>query len=298
MFCKQATIHHPDSKRNMNLKQWIFDKEIRVQNKYIEHIGTNIQLDLFPINDQIAEGLIYVKYDHHNNVLNLIYKQPEGIYGQQGFISGHIKVPLPELYVQFAFDVRYRDGMLRTSTTIARIASKYLMMLPLSNLYDRNLSSDNFPDEPLVVTDICHGHTMDNMIGACESITEIINKCSNNIATFLMSNGNADLNLYDERARLADGTISSNARKLAQEITSYEDHRTNEYMAYWMMLHLLAKTHTPNEIYQKLLYFDDIDQIENEFLINSSDILNALYEHNRSSNELVMYDEDDDDDDY
>lgn len=281
----------------MNLKQWIFDKEIRVQNKHVEHIGTDIHLDLTPINDQIAEGLIYINYNRAERRLTLIYKHPEGIYDQQGFISGHIKIPLPELYVQFVFDIRHDNNVLKTRTDYVRIGSKYLTMLPLSNLYDRQLSTGHFPNESLVVTEICHGYTMDNMIRECNSITEIINKCSNNVTRFLMANGNLDLNLYDERARLADGTISSNALKLARSLTNYEEHRTDEYMAYWMMLHLLAKTHTPNEIYQKLLYFDNMEQLENEFLIDSSDVMNALYEHNHSSDKLVMHNDDDDDDD-
>ena len=242
MFVKNQLIHFPDSPRQQNLAAWLGDKKVLVKNKTNKTINNRIKLDLRTVEEDIAEGIIYVQEsaDH----LHLIYKQKPGVYTQSSFRSGTIEIPLPELYVHMSFDIYRRTNHVKLNSDYVHIGSKHMALMPLTNIYSEYESPRNeVYNDDVHWAKMCCERVLSNMAGECDNVMELVNSVATNLPTFLLSKSNDDLLIYN-------CPENETARTIVREATS-SDKRT-DYKMYWGLLNYLMETRTPEEVYEDL----------------------------------------------
>ena len=242
MFVKNQLIHFPDSPRQQNLAAWLGDKKVLVKNKTNKTISNRIKLDLRSVEEEIAEGIIYVQ--ESSDHLYLIYKQKPGVYTQSSFRSGTIDIPLPELYVHMSFDINRRKKHVKLSGDYVHIGSKHTALMPLTNIY----SGDDNPrnkvyNDYVHWAKMCCESVLSNMAGECENVMELVNSVATNLPTFLLSKSNDDLSIYSR-------SENETARSIAREVTN--NGTRNDYKTYWGLLNYLMETRTPEEVYEDL----------------------------------------------
>ena len=242
MFVKNQLIHFPDSPRQQNLAAWLGDKKVLVKNKTIKTINNRIKLDLRAVEEDIAEGIIYVQEsaDH----LYLIYKQKPGVYTQSSFRRGTIDIPLPELYVHMSFAINRRTNHVKLSGDYVHIGSKHLALMPLTNIYsDYDSPQNKVYNDDVHWAKMCCERVLSTMAGECDNVMELVNSVATNLPTFLLSKSNEDMLLYT-------CLETETARTIAHEGTS----RTirTDYQTYWGLLNYLMETRTPEKVYEDL----------------------------------------------
>lgn len=242
MFVKNQLIHFPDSPRQQNLAAWLGDKKVLVKNKTNKTISNRIKLDLRSVEEEIAEGIIYVQ--ESSDHLYLIYKQKPGVYTQSSFRSGTIDIPLPELYVHMSFDINRRKKHVKLSGDYVHIGSKHTALMPLTNIY----SGDDNPrnkvyNDYVHWAKMCCESVLSNMAGECENVMELVNSVATNLPTFLLSKSNDDLSIYSR-------SENETARSIVREVTN--NGTRNDYKTYWGLLNYLMETRTPEEVYEDL----------------------------------------------
>ena len=239
MFVKNQLIHFPDSPRQQNLAAWLGDKKVLVKNKTNKTISNRIKLDLRTVEEDIAEGIIYVQEsaDH----LHLIYKQKPGVYTQSSFRSGTIEIPLPELYVHMSFDINRRTKHVKLSSDYVHIGSKHMALMPLTNIYsDYEGPRNNVYDDYVHWAKMCCERVLSNMAGECDNVMELVNSVATNLPTFLLSKSNDDLSIYS-------CPENETARTIVREATN--SNTRIDYKMYWGLLNYLMETRTPEEVY-------------------------------------------------
>ena len=242
MFVKNQLIHFPDSPRQQNLAAWLGDKKVLVKNKTNKTINNRIKLDLRAVEEDIAEGIIYVQ--ESANHLYLIYKQKPGVYTQSSFRSGTIEIPLPELYVHMSFDINRRTKHVKLSDDYVHIGSKHLALMPLTNIYsDYDNPRNKVYNDDVHWAKMCCERVLSNMAGECDNVMELVNSVATNLPTFLLSKSNDDLSIYSCRE-------SETARSIVREGTS--SNTRTDYKMYWGLLNYLMETRTPEEVYEDL----------------------------------------------
>ena len=242
MFVKNQLIHFPDSPRQQNLAAWLGDKKVLVKNKTNKTINNRIKIDLRAVEEDIAEGIIYVQEsaDH----LYLIYKQKPGVYTQSSFRSGTIDIPLPELYVHMSFDINRRTNHVKLSGDYVHIGSKHLALMPLTNIYsDYDSPPNKVYNDDVHWAKMCCERVLSNMAGECDNVMELVNSVATNLPTFLLSKSNDDLSIYNCRE-------NETARNIVSEATS--NNTRTDYKTYWGLLNYLMETRTPEEVYEDL----------------------------------------------
>ena len=270
MFYNNQQIHHPDSPREMNAYAWLANKHICARNEKIDVLQQDIDIDLSRIDSQVAEGIVYCK--RTGRYFTIVYKQAPGMYVQQGFVSGSIEIPLPELYVFVKFTIVERDGKYRVDTDKMRITSPHRMLLPLSNIYNsnRDFEYNGYRDYG---HNVCHGHVIDQLIGNQENINDIPTAFANAVKTFLLSHGNPDLDLiYDDNDELDNTALQLGRLFSLEEWGNERRTRCEQYEAYWCFLNYVSRTHTPEQIYETLQRCSNPRDVLDEFGVKASDL--------------------------
>ena len=242
MFVKNQLIHFPDSPRQQNLAAWLGDKKVLVKNKTNKTISNRIKLDLRSVEEEIAEGIIYVQESSEN--LYLIYKQKPGVYTQSSFRSGTIDIPLPELYVHMSFNINRRTKHVKLSGDYVHIGSKHMALMPLTNIYsDYDNPRNKVYNDDVHWAKMCCESVLSSMAGECENVIELVNSVATNLPTFLLSKSNDDLPIYNCRE-------TNTASGIVREVT--ESNTRINYKTYWGLLNYLMETRTPEEVYEDL----------------------------------------------
>lgn len=242
MFVKNQLIHFPDSPRQQNLAAWLGDKKVLVKNKTNKTISNRINLDLRSVEEEIAEGIIYVQ--ESSDHLYLIYKQKPGVYTQSSFRSGTIDIPLPELYVHMSFDINRRTKHVKLSGDYVHIGSKHMALMPLTNIYSEYDNPRNkVYNDDVHWAKMCCERVLSSMAGECENVIELVNSVATNLPTFLLSKSNDDLPIYNCRE-------TNTASGIVREAT--EGNTRINYKTYWGLLNYLMETRTPEEVYEDL----------------------------------------------
>ena len=284
MFYKNQTIHHPDSPREMNTAAWLANKHVCARNEKINLLQQMIDIDLSLIDDQVAEGIVYCTCT--DNRIEIVYKQAPGMYVQQGFVSGSIEIPLPELYVYAHLSVVRRDGAYRVSTEKMRIASPHRLFLPISNVYS---SERDFPYTGYRGrgTAMCAGDAIDALIGEQQHINDIPTAFATIIKNFLLAHGNADLDLShnDDSERTLSGQLIGYKFRLDSP-GSERRNRCEEYEAYWCFLHYVSRTRTPEQVYQLLQRCDTVSEAIDAFDVDVNEF--KQFQQNVRRNEVVV----------
>lgn len=242
MFVKNQLIHFPDSPRQQNLAAWLSDKKVIVKNKTNKTISNRINLDLRSVENDIAEGIIYVK--ETSDRLYLIYKQKPGVFTQSSFNSGTIDIPLPELYLHMSFDIHRRPQYVKLSNDYVHIGSKHMALMPLTNIYsDYDSPRNNIYTDDVRWAKMCCERVLSNMAGERDNVMELVNSLATNLPTFLLSKSNDDLNIY---------TCHENetARTIVREATN--SNTRTDFKWYWGLLNYLMETRTPEDVYEDL----------------------------------------------
>lgn len=286
MFYKNQTIHIPDSPRNQSAEAWLAGKTLRTKHRHVEGGLPFKKVDVMQLNDQIAHGFLKAEWNERNNHLNFVFKHGAGVYRQYGFNGGYIDVPLPDIYVAVRMEV-HRDGSTyNVYTRDVHIGTRYAQLLPLSNLYrsrDRNVTESVQEEngETVFYTHVCDGGVLSRYVGNVQHIVDILNKSASHMTAFLMTNGNLDLSLPDNRRT---GYTTSNS------ISNYisDASRSSRYINYWVFLNMLISNHTPEQIYEELSQCDRASDVFEHFGITRDDVKTARNRHQRGANKLEM----------
>lgn len=286
MFYKNQTIHIPDSPRNQNTEAWLAGKTIRTKHRHVEGGRPFKNIDVMKLNDQIAHGFLKAEWNERNNHLNFVFKHAAGVYRQYGFNGGYIDVPLPDIYVAVRMGVTRDGSNYSVYTRDVHIGTRYPQLLPLSNLFgnrDRNVSESVQEEngDDVLYTHVCDGGVLSRYVGQVQHIIDILNKCASHMTAFLLSNGNLDLSLPDNRRK---------SYTTAHSISSYisDSNRASRYINYWVFLNMLLADRTPEQIYEELSQCDRSSDVFNHFGLTSDDVKSARSRYQRGPNKLEM----------
>lgn len=283
MFYSQQLIHTADSPRNQAPIPWAFNKTLRTGHKHIEAVNPKIQIDHRNIEEQIAQGFVYLKVSRNNKKIQFLYKIPAGIYTQHGFSSGAIDVPLPELYIAGSLYL-YEE---RVSSTNIRLGSPYLPLLPLSNIYNRDdyepFEIERTQGKPIFYMKMCTGSVLVNLLRGVKTPLEAINKLQGVILPFFLSYGNYDLSLCNWKR---DALNEMNARAIAYKLECLFKIPSDQYTRYWVFLNHLIQKYDVNYIYETLASMTDPSQIFEKFDITLDEIQKAYQTYQSSESKI------------
>lgn len=241
MFTNEKFIHNPNSPRQQSLEPWLKQNAVMVNNEYSTKNVNTVDIDIRDLNDQIAEGVLYVKYDNRNDQLRVIYKLKQGVYTQQGFDGERqYPIPLPDIYLLMDFKM---NTFGKLSNDYVKIGSPYLNNLPLTNIY-----SDIYHENSMLTSDwakMCCERVLSTMVGQFDSPNQAVNRLVASVPTFLLSKSNTDLDLFHGR--------DNSARDISLGLD--DGGKYDRFVAYWEFLKEhwdTGKYQTPNEFYKQL----------------------------------------------
>lgn len=282
MFYQQQLIHTPDSPRNQAPIPWTFNKTLRTGHKHIDVIQNQINIDYRNIEEQIAQGFVYLHTT--NRRVQFIYKIPSGVYTIHGFRKGSIDIPLPELYVAGHLDI-YEDFI---SENNIRIGSRYLPLLPFSNIHNddgcESFEINKSNDKPIHYMRMCTGGVLKNLIRDIKNPLDAANKLQAVIIPFFLSYGNYDLSLCNFYSHSLNGIT---ARQITRILDNRLDINSDHYARYWVLLNYLNQQYDTDYIYETLASMTDSDQVFETFNITPNEIAEYYKQYQSSANKIL-----------
>lgn len=282
MFYNQQFVNKPDSPRKQSPIPWTFNKTLRTAHKHINTLKSRINIDHREIEEQIAQGFVYIQTLDNNKTIKFLYKIPAGTYTIHGFRRGSIDIPLPQLYVAGRLQIQNQSIIYNN----IRLGSQYLPLLPLSNIHneydDESFEIETSNGKPIYYMKMCTGSALRDLIGEVNNPIEAINKLQSIIIPFFLRYGNEDLRLCPlEVSNLNSITARSISYYLEDQLTC----QSNHYTRYWILLNYLHQKYDTHYIYQTLGSMRHRREIFNKFDITPADFQKYLKEYQTSANE-------------
>ena len=283
MIIEQKTIRKPGAKRKMQLAGWLDQENLHVDRSAGITSKKNKPLNLFPIYDQIEEGLIFYRTYNPNGSsfqVHLMYKVPAGWKTVQpleemmaeSVCNKPVQLPMPEHILELKGKVVVHNGNYRFTDVSGWLIAPYHDLIPMANSYHakEDLGFDHAGAlKGLSKTSLCIDNYFTLVTGHYDHPVAFVSDILQLYTRFLTSPGNLDLRVLGREpattvlnAYLLDAfqnsrpdgeMIATYIRRNGGHIRDAYDYFVwfNEYQAVWAFFHAL-KDLDPVKVYEWL----------------------------------------------